>query len=162
MTHIWNYRAVLSSTCYFHPTRVWCWLNHIFVKSVLSDADQLVRTMIHDTGFQHDDVIKWKHFPRNWPSVRGIHGWPMDSLTNGGDAESFGVFLDLRLNKRLSKQSIRRWCEKLSLSLWRHCNELIQLSRNFTHTYIYIYIYIYICVYRQFISCIKSIELNNR
>ena len=21
----------------------------------------------------HDDVIKWKHFPRNWPSVRGIH-----------------------------------------------------------------------------------------
>ena len=23
-------------------------------------------------GFQHDDVIKWKHFPRNWPFVRGI------------------------------------------------------------------------------------------
>ena len=21
----------------------------------------------------HDDVIKWKHFPRYWPSVRGIH-----------------------------------------------------------------------------------------
>ena len=21
----------------------------------------------------HDDVIKWKHFPRNWPCVRGIH-----------------------------------------------------------------------------------------
>ena len=21
----------------------------------------------------HDDVIKWKHFPRNWPIVRGIH-----------------------------------------------------------------------------------------
>ena len=21
----------------------------------------------------HDDVIKWKHFPRNWPFVRGIH-----------------------------------------------------------------------------------------
>ena len=20
----------------------------------------------------HDDVIKWKHFPRYWPSVRGI------------------------------------------------------------------------------------------
>ena len=25
----------------------------------------------------HDDVIKWKHFPRNWPFVRGIHRPPM-------------------------------------------------------------------------------------
>ena len=23
--------------------------------------------------YSHDDVIKWKHFPRNWPFVRGIH-----------------------------------------------------------------------------------------
>ena len=23
--------------------------------------------------FMHDDVIKWKHFPRYWPFVRGIH-----------------------------------------------------------------------------------------
>ena len=23
--------------------------------------------------FFHDDVIKWKHFPRYWPFVRGIH-----------------------------------------------------------------------------------------
>ena len=22
---------------------------------------------------EHDDVIKWKHFPRYWPFVRGIH-----------------------------------------------------------------------------------------
>ena len=22
-----------------------------------------------------DDVIKWKHFPRYWPFVRGIHRW---------------------------------------------------------------------------------------
>ena len=26
----------------------------------------------------HDDVIKWKHFPRYWPFVRGIHRWPMN------------------------------------------------------------------------------------
>ena len=25
---------------------------------------------------EHDDVIKWKHFPRNWPFVRGIHRSP--------------------------------------------------------------------------------------
>ena len=31
-------------------------------------------------------------------------------------------FFDLRLNKRLSKQSRRRWFETPSRSLWRHCN----------------------------------------
>ena len=34
---------------------------------------------------------------------------------------SFDVFLDLRLNKRLSKPSRHRWFETPSLSLWRHC-----------------------------------------
>ena len=36
---------------------------------------------------------------------------------------SFGVFFDLRLNKRLSKQSWGWWSETPSRSLWRHCNE---------------------------------------
>ena len=35
---------------------------------------------------------------------------------------SFGVFFDLRLNKRLSKQSWGWWFETPSGSLWRHCN----------------------------------------
>ena len=35
---------------------------------------------------------------------------------------SFDVFLDLNLNKRLSKQSIHRWFEKSSRSFWRHCD----------------------------------------
>ena len=34
----------------------------------------------------------------------------------------FDVFLDLRLNKRLSKQSTYRWFETPSRSLWRHSN----------------------------------------
>ena len=36
---------------------------------------------------------------------------------------SFDVSFDLRLNKRLSKQSRRWWFETLSRLLWRHCNE---------------------------------------
>ena len=35
---------------------------------------------------------------------------------------SFNVFLDLRLNKRLSKQSRRRRFKTPPRSLWRHCN----------------------------------------
>ena len=31
----------------------------------------------------HDDVIKWKHFPRYWPFVRGIHQSPVNSLHKG-------------------------------------------------------------------------------
>ena len=38
---------------------------------------------------------------------------------------SFDVFFDLRLNKRLSKQSWGWWFETLSRPLWRHCNGLM-------------------------------------
>ena len=31
----------------------------------------------------HDDVIKWKRFPRYWPFVRGIHPSPVDSPHKG-------------------------------------------------------------------------------
>ena len=64
----------------------------------------------------HDDIIKWKHFPRYWPFVRGIHRSPTPVT------RSFDVFFDLRLNKRLSKQSWGWWCGTPWCSLWRHCN----------------------------------------
>ena len=35
---------------------------------------------------------------------------------------SFDIFFDLRLNKRLSKQSRRWWFGTLFHSLWRHCD----------------------------------------
>ena len=34
-------------------------------------------------GFVHDDVIKWQHFPRYWPFVRGIHRPPVNSPHKG-------------------------------------------------------------------------------
>ena len=36
---------------------------------------------------------------------------------------SSDVFFDLRLNKRLSKQSLGWWFPTPSRSIWRHCNE---------------------------------------
>ena len=79
---------------------------------------------------EYDDVIKWKHFPRYWPFVRGIHRSPVKSPHKGqwrgvlalceGNSpvpgeipsqrpvtRSFDVFFDLRLNKRLSKTIVR-------------------------------------------------------
>ena len=34
-------------------------------------------------GVSHDDVIKWKHFPRYWPFVWGIHRSPVNSPHKG-------------------------------------------------------------------------------
>ena len=33
--------------------------------------------------YVHDDVIKWKHIPRYWPFVRGIHRSPVNSPHKG-------------------------------------------------------------------------------
>ena len=37
----------------------------------------------HTIDSMHDDVIKWKHFPRYWPFVWGIHRWPVNSPHKG-------------------------------------------------------------------------------
>ena len=42
---------------------------------------KFVVSAVPDDGIPpHDDVIKWKHFPRYWPFVRGIHRPPVNSL----------------------------------------------------------------------------------
>ena len=38
---------------------------------------------LHDLFAYHDDVIKWKHFPCNWPFVRGTHRSPVNSPHKG-------------------------------------------------------------------------------
>ena len=76
----------------------------------------------------HYDVIKWKHFPRYWPFVRGIPG---EFPTQRPVTRSFDVFFYLRPNTRLSKQSWGWWFETPSRPLWRHRN--VHTSRPGTH-----------------------------
>ena len=52
---------------------------HTHVSSIVLWAPRAAE----DAGSQHDDVIKWKHFPRNWPFVRGIHRSPVNSPHKG-------------------------------------------------------------------------------
>ena len=75
-------------------------------------------------GIGHDDVIRCKHFPRYF--LRGIHRSPVNSPHKASDAELW-CFFDLRLNKRLSKQSWGWWSVAPSRSLWRHCNDRMGL-----------------------------------
>ena len=82
----------------------------------------------YHTNF-HDDVIKWKHFPRYWNFVRGITGgFPSQMPLSRG----FYVFFYTRLNKRLSKQSRRQWFETPLCSLWCHSNVIVRI---FWHWY---------------------------
>ena len=76
----------------------------------------------------HDDVIKWKHFPRYWPFVRVIHRSLVNSPTQRPVTQSFDVFFDLCKNKWLSKHSWGWWFETPSRPLWRHCNEVEMYS----------------------------------
>ena len=71
----------------------------------------------------HDDVIKWKHFPRYWPFVRGIHRSPVNS-PHKGQWRGALMFSLICPNKRLSKQWRGWWFETPSCSLWRHCNAM--------------------------------------
>ena len=43
----------------------------------------------------NDDVIKWKHFPRYWPFVRGIHRWPVYSAQKRPMTQSPDVFFHI-------------------------------------------------------------------
>ena len=72
--------------------------------------------------YTHDDVIKWKQFPRYLPFVRWNHRSPVNSPHKGQRRGALMFFFDLRLNKRLSKQSRSQLFETPSRSLWRHCN----------------------------------------
>ena len=75
----------------------------------------------------------WRHqketFPHNWPFVRGIHRSPVNSphKDQWRGALMFSL-IDLRLNKRLSKQSWGWWFETLLCPLWRHCNVLCNIG----------------------------------
>ena len=58
-------------------------------------------------------------------------------------ARSFDVFFDLRLNKRLSKQSWGWWFETLSIQLWRHSNVLTESNQTSTEFMVRISDYIH-------------------
>ena len=77
--------------------------------------------LVNGSSVLHDDVMKWKHFPRYWPFVREFPGSgeiPAQRPVTWG----FNVFFDLRLNKRLSKHWWGWWFETSSRPLWCHCN----------------------------------------
>ena len=62
-----------------------CW--NLSLKSndinVLNKKNMLKKICFQQFGSSHDDVIKWKHFPRYWPFVEGIHWSAVNSPHKG-------------------------------------------------------------------------------
>ena len=73
----------------------------------------------------HDDVIKWKHFPRYWPFVRETTGNRWVPLTKASDAE---LYYFLRCAFKLTVEQTLKlpvtW--DVIMFMWRHCNDIAQ------------------------------------
>ena len=125
--------------CVFLMIMSWAWSHFPF-------TGPLCRESIHD------DFMKWKHFPRYWPFVQGIHRSPMNSpykgqwrgalmfslicawingwVNNGevGDLRRHRTHYDIIVMKVLVDSQHK--CRDLMVFCW-HCQPL----------YIYVYIY---------------------
>ena len=101
--------------------------------------DQLLLTITAGMS-KHDDVIKWKTFPRYWPFMRGIHRSPVNSPHKGQWRGPLMFSLIIDLNKRLGKQSWGWWFETPSSLLWRHCNVTLWSICLFAYNPFYSYI----------------------
>ena len=73
------------------------------------------------------EASRWRHQMETISALLAICEWN-PPVTSGFPSQrpvtrSFDVFFDPHMNKRLNKQSIRRWIGAPSRSLWRHCND---------------------------------------
>ena len=90
----------------------------------------------------HDDVIKWKHFPRNWPFVQGIHRSPVNSQHKGQWRGALVlslicVWINGWVNNR-EAGDLRRYCPHydvivMHVLLWVFVSLVFILLVNFNH-----------------------------
>ena len=81
-TIMWCLYKMVRTFLYFYKLPVRTWWKYVmrfeFTRNLCNIGREYyaynkerIRTEGH--ALVHDDVIKWKHFPRYWPFVRGIH-----------------------------------------------------------------------------------------
>ena len=92
---------------------------------------RLMCRLILPTSF-HDDVIKWKHFPRYWPFVQGIHRSPVNSPHKGQwrGALMFSLICAW-INGRVNNPDAGDF-ETPPQPLWRHCSAWLLNWHNYS------------------------------
>ena len=101
----------------------------------------------------HDDVIKWRHFLRYWPFMRGIHWSPVNSPHKGQwrGALMFSLisaWINGWVNNRETSDMRRHraHCDVIVMTLW-----IMRAGWNVRHGLCHIYmIYVYIWVVYSF------------
>ena len=93
------------ATHILHPSVLY-WLDSWLMFSVLHIMTSSYGNIFRVTGHLCGEFTGPRWSPRKWPVTR-----------------TFDIFFDLRLNKRLNKQSWGWWFEILWCPLWRHCND---------------------------------------
>ena len=84
-SHSWHTKC---SKCDLENPR-WRWNDNNVAVPKIWLPQKLAPVLPHLTSFgpcaipYHDDIIKWKHFPRYWPFVRGIYRSPVNSPHKG-------------------------------------------------------------------------------
>ena len=56
---------------------------NMYWHAVIHIVTESICQLSHLQSILHDDVIRWKHFPRYWHFVRGIHWSPVNSPNKG-------------------------------------------------------------------------------
>ena len=97
--------------------------------------------------YNHDDVIKWKHFPRYWSFVRGIHRSPVNSPHKGQwrGALMFSLicaWINRWVNNR-ETGDLRRHHVHYDVIIMAQCQPCVYLLGC---SIIHIYIHVYMCV----------------
>ena len=120
----------------------------------------------------HDDVIKWKHFPRNWPFVRGIHRSPVNSPHKGQwrgalmftlicariygwvNTREAGDFRRYRLHYDVIVMICIFWCV-CAVNMHTHVNKSV------IYRIIYVLFMLFRILYQQFKNTLQCVKHND-
>ena len=109
------------------------WNDRKYIQILYLTAWNALRYCCHSSGHTSHHSSWWRHRMETFSALLAICTGN-SPVTGEFPAQrpvtrSFDVFFDLRLNKRLRKQSRRWWFETPSRPLWRHCNDVLNFSQ---------------------------------
>ena len=76
----WSIYLLLSDTISSFIDLSVNWIRNVVDTEIIRHCNVILKTK---ALYAQNDVIKWKHFPRYWPFVRGIHRSPVNSPHRG-------------------------------------------------------------------------------
>ena len=107
-----------------------CKLHHTTTKprtKTVKNSSKILSLITHQWLGSHRPLTWWRHQMETFSTLLTFCAVTGEFPPQKPVTRSFDVYFDLRLNKRLSKQSWGWWFETQSRPLWRHCNGLCHI-----------------------------------